>query len=179
MSVVIICVETQSADVEVAAAGCAVHRAVDPAAPFRYITVGDTVPTVAGAARLLSGVYDVIHVGDAAAPAFDATAAPDPLVFINCFEMPVGGENAAFALWRTVNEYMVNKPGYPWHRLHRRRSADAPFGLVNVVGWKSIPAWEAAHDDGFRALAARPNLPFLSRPTLCRLVSDGRVAVEA
>jgi hypothetical protein len=36
---------------------------------------------------------------------------------------------------------------------------------VNVVEWESVAAWQAAHDEGFRELAADP--PFVARPTLC------------
>jgi heme-degrading monooxygenase HmoA len=74
-------------------------------------------------------------------------------------------------VWRDVNAYMVNKPGYRWHRLHRRVSDDAPFGLVNVVEWESVAAWRAAHDEGFRERAVRPNMPMTAYPTLCVPVS--------
>jgi hypothetical protein len=75
----------------------------------------------------------------------------------------------AFAAWQRVNRYMVAKPGYRWHRLHRRLDDHAPFGLVNVVEWESPEAWLAAHDEGFRALAGG-DLPFTAHPTLCRPV---------
>lgn len=59
---------------------------------------------------------------------------------------------------------MVTEPGYRWHRLHRRGHDDAPFGLVNLAGWESADAWAAAHDDGFRALADRPDIPSRRSP---------------
>jgi hypothetical protein len=67
---------------------------------------------------------------------------------------------------------MVTKPGYRWHRLHRRLDDEAPFGLVNVVEWESPQAWRAAHDDGFRRLAGG-ELPFTAHPTLCRPLAAG------
>jgi heme-degrading monooxygenase HmoA len=82
-------------------------------------------------------------------------------------EFPPGGHEAAFALWLQVNAYMVTKPGYRWHRLHRRVDASAPFGLINLVEWESASAWEAAHDAGFRERAVRPQMPFVAYPTVC------------
>jgi hypothetical protein len=66
------------------------------------------------------------------------------------------------------NDYMVSTPGCRSHTLHLR-VGDAAFGMVNVVEWESVEAWQAGHDDGFRAIAARPQ-PFVSHPTLCRPV---------
>ena len=63
---------------------------------------------------------------------------------------------------------MVNQPGYRWHRLHHRVHDDAAFGLVNIVEWESVTAWQAAHDAGFRARAVRDHMPFDAHPTLCR-----------
>jgi hypothetical protein len=83
-----------------------------------------------------------------------------------------GDEDDAFAVWREINAYMVTKPGYRWHRLHRRTDPSAPFGQVNVARWESAAAWRAAHDEGFRTLAARPDLPFEPVATLCELVGD-------
>jgi hypothetical protein len=60
---------------------------------------------------------------------------------------------------------------------HRRTHDDAPFGFVNIVEWESAAAWEAAHDDGFRALTAPANLPFVTYPTVCTPVAGAPKAV--
>jgi heme-degrading monooxygenase HmoA len=181
MSVVISCIEGR--EVVVDAPGCAVHRAVEPEARFGYVTVGDREPMLGPAAgSVLTGRYEVVHAGDTTAPAYDpAGSAEPPLIFINCMEFARGHEQAAFEFWQRVNEYMVKKPGYRWHRLHRRLHDDAPFGQINIVEWESVESWAAAHDEGFRALTMRPDIPFTPVPTLCRLVSDdpSRVSAEA
>jgi len=75
-----------------------------------------------------------------------------PAIFINCFEVPAGREEEFFALWSVVNRYMRRKPGFISNRLHRATSAEARFGFVNYVQWRSVEDFRAAHDDGFRAL---------------------------
>jgi heme-degrading monooxygenase HmoA len=80
----------------------------------------------------------------------------EPVTFINCFEVPAGREEEFFGLWRDVNQYMRQKPGYLSHRLHRSIQPGSRFGFVNVVQWQSPETWEAAHDDGFRALVEQP-----------------------
>lgn len=156
--------------------GCRVHRALAPDARFRYITVGDGEAVVrpvdgdAAPVTAWTGSYEVYHERDEAAPPFRADDTASPVVFINCMLVVPGNENAAFEAWKTVNAYMVTKPGYRSHRLHRRLNASAPFGLVNVAEWESAAAWQAAHDAGFRAVAVRPDLPFEPIATLCELI---------
>jgi heme oxygenase (mycobilin-producing) len=95
--------------------------------------------------------------------------------FINAFEVPAGREDAFFALWREVNTYMVAKDGYLWHRLHRSLSPDARYRFVNYVEWASVEAWEAAHDDGFRALVGKPEWrEFTTTPALYEVVHEGQ-----
>jgi heme-degrading monooxygenase HmoA len=76
--------------------------------------------------------------------------------FINLFEVPAGRDEAFRELWGEVNRYMVAKPGYRNHRLHRALADDARYRFINYVEWDSVEAWDAAHDDGFRALVGRP-----------------------
>jgi heme-degrading monooxygenase HmoA len=78
------------------------------------------------------------------------------VVLINCFEVPASQEARFFALWKDVNAYMVAKPGYRSHRLHRSLSPDAHFRFVNFAEWESAEHLQAAHDDGFRQLLADP-----------------------
>lgn len=180
MSVVITCFELPptAASPVPPLPGRAVHRAIAADARFGYIAV-DTAPGLPGLPALpapaLSGHYEVIHEGHDAAPSFGGEPG-EPIIFVNCMQFPVGREDEAFDFWLRVNEYMVRKPGYRWHRLHRRMADSAPFGQINVVEWESVESWEAAHDDGFRALTVRPDIPFTAVPTVCRTVA---VAVGA
>ncbi len=75
---------------------------------------------------------------------------------VNCFEVPVGRDEAFLRLWREVNTYMTAKPGYLGHRLHRSLGPDARYHFVNYVEWSSAQESAAAHDDGFRALVGQP-----------------------
>jgi heme-degrading monooxygenase HmoA len=178
MCVVITCIEVPAgADASVDPLGADLHRALAVDAPFRYITLGDTEPVVCpvGTSEVATytGRYEVCHSGDQAAAPFDPTSDDAGVIFINCMKLTPGSEERAFEKWRQVNAYMVTKPGYQWHRLHLRLHNDAPFGLINVVGWESAPAWTAAHDAGFRALTGSADLPFVPVPTLCELVETG------
>jgi heme-degrading monooxygenase HmoA len=147
-------------------------RALQDDAKFAYIDVAEVTADPADAVQAArdsgytahSGCYDVFHSGGDAVEARSA-----PIVFINCFQVELGNEDAAFERWSRINNYMVTKPGYLAHRLHRRTHDDAAFGFVNVVHWASTDAWAAAHDDRFRTLVAAP-LPFVSMATLCREV---------
>ena len=154
------------------------HRAVGAPASFAWIDLAESlspqearsaVTRASSVAGALAGRYDAFHVNDQPAAPFDPGTHGDGIVFVNCMRFAPGHHDAAFAAWERVNHYMVGKPGYHWHRLHRRVDDDAPFGLVNVVGWESPEAWRAAHDDGFRALTDG-DLPFTALPTLCRPV---------
>ena len=154
------------------------HHAVGVPASFAWIDLAESVSpeeaasvvarasTVAGA---LTGRYDAFHVNDRAAAPFGPQTDGNSIVFVNCMRVAPGEHDASFASWERVNHYMVAKPGYRGHRLHRRIDDDAPFGLVNVVEWESPEAWRAAHDAGFRALT-EGDLPFTAYPTLCRPV---------
>jgi hypothetical protein len=155
-------------------------RAAVDGAPFGYVDIADLADdeAVAAVARtratrpdVLTGAYAVFHVGETSAEPFDAGAPDSSVIFVNCMAMPPENADAAFALWQEVNVYMVAKPGYRWHRLHRRVADDAPFGLINVVEWESIVAWQAAHDEGFRQRAVRPDMPMTTFPTLCMPVT--------
>lgn len=156
--------------------GHTLHRAVGAPASFGWVDVGES-PSPEAARRLvteagrrpgaLTGRYDAFHVNDRSAEPFDLSVGDESVIFVNCMRFAPERHDDAFAAWERVNRYMARKPGYRWHRLHRRVDADAPFGLVNVVGWESPAAWRAAHDDGFRALTSG-ELPFTAQPTLCR-----------
>jgi heme-degrading monooxygenase HmoA len=89
------------------------------------------------------------------------------VVFINCFEVPAGREQAFMELWSQIDAYMLGKPGFRWRRLHRAISDDTRLRYVNVAGWASAGEFDAAHDDNFRRMQAQagwaefPALPAL------------------
>ncbi|WP_375430585.1 antibiotic biosynthesis monooxygenase family protein [uncultured Friedmanniella sp.] len=96
--------------------------------------------------------------------------------FFNCFEVPAGQEDEFFRLWTEVNHYMVTKPGYVSHQLHRSVDADARYRFLNHGVWRSAEHWRAAHDQGFRALVSRPEwAAFTSTPGLYDVVHEGSV----
>jgi heme-degrading monooxygenase HmoA len=169
------------------ASGHTLHRAVGAPASYPWIDLGEADSPEAAARVVadarerpgaLPGRYDAFHVNDRAADPFDAGAPEASVIFVNCMRFAPERHAEAFVAWERVNHYMVRKPGYRWHRLHRRIDGDAPFGLVNVVEWESPEAWRAAHDEGFRALTDG-DLPFTAHPTLCRVEPEDGHAREA
>lgn len=94
--------------------------------------------------------------------------------FFNCFEVPIGQEDMFFSLWREVNAYMITKPGYISHQLHRSVERTARYQFLNHGVWQSAEHWKAAHDAGFRELLSRPEwAPFTSTPALYDVVHSG------
>lgn len=95
--------------------------------------------------------------------------------FFNCFEVPAGMEDEFLRLWTQVNAYMVMKPGYVGHELHRSLRPDARFRFLNHAVWESPEHWASAHDSGFREMLSRPEwTPFRSVPALYEVVHEGR-----
>lgn len=73
-----------------------------------------------------------------------ATSARAEVVLINVFEVPAGQEDAAVAWWERARDFLVTQPGYVSTALHRSRTPDARFKLVNVARWTSPEAFQAA-----------------------------------
>jgi heme-degrading monooxygenase HmoA len=97
----------------------------------------------------------------------------EPVIFINCFEVPTGREDEFFAHWSEVNTYMKQKPGFVSNRLHRAKTPNARIRFINYVLWETEEAWAAAHDDGFRALVSRPEWrDFPPIPAIFEVVSE-------
>jgi heme-degrading monooxygenase HmoA len=97
------------------------------------------------------------------------------VTLINCFEVPEGRDDVFFNLWREVNAYMRTKPGYRRHRLHRAKTPGAHYRFVNVADWDSPEQFEAAHDDGFKQLAAKPEWrEFPSTPNLFEVIHENQ-----
>ena len=96
------------------------------------------------------------------------------VTLINSFEIPAGREEEFFNLWSQVNTYMQPKPGYLRHALHRALKPDAPFRFINVAQWESLGHFQAAHDEGFRALVNQPAwAAFKHHPFLYEVVHEG------
>lgn len=97
------------------------------------------------------------------------------VTLVNCFEIPAGQEEEFFALWKQVNTYMRNKKGYLGHKLHRSLAPDAQYRFVNVAQWASAEDFNAAHDEGFRALVSQPDwAAFRTFPALYEVVHEGQ-----
>ena len=97
------------------------------------------------------------------------------VTLINCFEVPAGREEEFFGLWKQVNQYMRTKAGYLGHRLHRSLAPDATYRFVNVAQWDSAASFQAAHDDGFRALVGRQEWRvFPHHPVLYEAIHEGQ-----
>jgi heme-degrading monooxygenase HmoA len=97
------------------------------------------------------------------------------VVFINCFEVPVGREDEFLALWMEVNDHMQCQEGYLAHRLHRALTPEARFRFVNVAEWASAEHWAAAHDERFRRIIGQPAWHgFATVPALFEPVHEGR-----
>lgn len=100
--------------------------------------------------------------------------------FINLFTVPVGRDERFMELWKKVNVYMVAKPGYRNHRLHRALSDDAVYRYVNYVEWDSEEAWADAHDAGFRERVADPGwAEFTTTPALFEIVHENSSDAQA
>ncbi|MFF9865576.1 antibiotic biosynthesis monooxygenase family protein [Streptomyces sp. NPDC013953] len=98
-----------------------------------------------------------------------ADATRTPVTFINIFEMAADQVDAFVARWEERAALMSAKPGFLDSRLHRARSSETRYQLVNVSHWESQEAWEAATADaGFqertRAAAEDPRTPVTSSP---------------
>jgi len=89
------------------------------------------------------------------------------VVFINCFEVAPGREQAFLELWSQIDDYMRAQSGFRWRRLHRALSDDTRLRYVNVAGWASAEEFQAAHGSTFRQLQGQagwaefPALPAL------------------
>ncbi|MGI5346842.1 antibiotic biosynthesis monooxygenase family protein [Streptomyces sp. CA-250714] len=91
-----------------------------------------------------------------------ANAPTSSVTFINVFEVPADQLDAFVAQWEQRAALMAGKPGFLDSRLHRARSDETRFQLVNVSHWESQEAWQAATADPEfqqRTRAARQDAP--------------------
>lgn len=99
------------------------------------------------------------------------------VTFVNLFAVQPGRDAAFLELWQRVNTYMQGQPGYLDHQLHRALSPDARYRFVNIAHWTSESTWQAAHDEGFRALTGDPAWQeFPPFPTLYEVVHENHAA---
>jgi heme-degrading monooxygenase HmoA len=91
-----------------------------------------------------------------------------PVVLINVFSVPKGGEEEFIKMWTEALEFMKNEPGFIDAKLHRSLDPDARFQFINVAHWESPQAWKAAF--------SKPELqelgllvPFEQNPALYRV----------
>ena len=96
--------------------------------------------------------------------------------YINCFEVPEGGEDDFLAMFAEVNAFMTNQPGYIGHRLHRSIRADARFRFVNCVEWASVEDWRTAHGEQFLSMVRTPEwAAFTTTPGLYEVVDEKHI----
>ncbi|MGH4033073.1 antibiotic biosynthesis monooxygenase family protein [Actinomycetota bacterium Odt1-20B] len=100
-----------------------------------------------------------------------------PVTFVNVFDIAAEQLDAFIAQWERRAALMSTKPGFLDSRLHRARSSQTRFQLVNVSHWESQQAWEAATADGeFRArthaASTDPRTPVISNPGLYDVAAE-------
>ena len=95
------------------------------------------------------------------------------VVFINCFEVPAGREDAFLELWAQIDDYMCAHEGFRWRNLHKSLDDGTRLRYVNVAGWDSAAEFDAAHDDGFRKLQSQPGWrEFPALPALYTVIRE-------
>ncbi|MHA6763782.1 antibiotic biosynthesis monooxygenase family protein [Streptacidiphilus sp. PAMC 29251] len=101
------------------------------------------------------------------------------IVFINCFEVPLGREKEFLALWSQIDDYMCAKPGFRWRKLHLSLDPHTRLRYVNVAGWDSAEQFDAAHDGEFRRMQSQPEwLEFPALPSLYTVEQETHAAAS-
>ena len=99
------------------------------------------------------------------------------VVFINAFEVPAGREAAFLDLWTEMDDYMRSFPGYRWRSLYQSLDDEGRLRFVNVAGWDSAAAFDAAHGERFRTLQGQEGWrEFPAFPSLYEAVREDRRA---
>jgi heme oxygenase (mycobilin-producing) len=96
-------------------------------------------------------------------------ASAGPVVLINLFEVPPGADEGFVAGWERARDFLAAQDGYRSTALHRSLGGEAEFRFVNVAGWASPAAFQAA--------TSRPDfpgrdLPFPGHPGLYQVVAE-------
>ncbi|MFF8281624.1 antibiotic biosynthesis monooxygenase family protein [Streptomyces albus] len=113
-----------------------------------------------------------------------AGADGSPVTFINVFEIDAGHVDAFVAQWEKHAALMRDKPGFIDSRLHRARSSQTRYQLVNVAHWESQEAWEAAtadqeFQDRTRAARDDASTPITASPALYDVAVEFSATTEA
>lgn len=100
---------------------------------------------------------------------------PEPVTFINVFEIAPENVDAFVADWRRRAALMATKPGCLEFTLHRALNEETgnttPFQVVNVARWESADHWRAAvADPEFRAMRSAATGFAAAHPALYRPV---------
>jgi quinol monooxygenase YgiN len=67
-----------------------------------------------------------------------------PVVLINVFEVPVGGEKEFIEWWKQSSEALQKEPGFLDAQLHRSLKADARFQFINIAHWETVESLDLA-----------------------------------
>ncbi|MBU3068178.1 antibiotic biosynthesis monooxygenase [Nocardia sp. NEAU-G5] len=99
------------------------------------------------------------------------------VTFINVFEIDTEHADSFAARWAARAALMSTKPGFLDSRLHRARSSETRFQIINVSHWESREAWEAATSDPefqeqTRAAGDDRQTPVTSSPDLYDVVVE-------
>lgn len=68
----------------------------------------------------------------------------EPVTLINVFQIPLGKEAEALAMWEAAAKFLRTQPGYISTALHRTILPDAKYRLINVAKWESAEAFKQA-----------------------------------
>ena len=155
----------------------ALHRALRPDAPFRFVNVArvDSPDTWRAAIsdpafpggrmpfRAHPGLYEVVLEDG-------APDGPEGVVLINTFEVPPEADERFVAGWDAARRLLSGHRGYLGTRLHRS-VGPADFRFVNIARWSSPLAFSkaVAHP---RFSEAADALPFPSHPALYQVIHD-------
>jgi heme-degrading monooxygenase HmoA len=154
----------------------ALHRALRPDAPFRFVNVAHVDSPEAWQRAIADpafpggkmpfpahpGLYEVVHE--------DGELDGDGVVLINAFEVPPDADEPFVAGWNRARELLAAQSGYLGTRLHRSLGP-ADFRFVNIARWSTPQAFAAAvGQPGFREAAGA--MPFASHPALYEVIRD-------
>jgi heme-degrading monooxygenase HmoA len=154
----------------------ALHRALRPDAPFRFVNVAQVDspeawkraiadPAFPGAEFPFPahpGLYEVVHE--------DGELHGEGVILVNAFEVEPVADERFVAGWKRARDLLAARLGYLGTRLHRSLGP-ADFRFVNIARWSSVQAFGTAveHPDFRHATAA---MPFPSHPGLYEVIRD-------
>ena len=159
--------------------GATLHRALAPAARFRYVNLGhwqtlDHFRAATQSAGIRAdafpfpahpGLYQVVT----SEQRLSNGNGNGSVTLINLFEVDPGQDEQFIARWQAARDQLSRRPGYLDTTLHRAINDDVDFRFVNVAHWASADAFQAAISDP--ALRAVARLPYPANPALYQPVA--------